>query len=123
MNSFNHKLQLKNTEYAIRNKLTDLLSELWGFKFVTTLVIEFKKIESDDAVKYTTFYSNSKAETTINDNVIDDLFELIYNTIISSIQKHLGKGLGWIIDSLVSHTINISKYNSLAGSSYIKLPK
>ena len=29
----------------------------------------------------------------------------------------------WIIDSVVDHTINISKYNPLAGSSYIKLPK
>ena len=29
---------------------------------MATLVIDFKKIESDDASKYTTFYSNSKAE-------------------------------------------------------------
>ena len=29
----------------------------------------------------------------------------------------------WIIDSVVDHTIDISKYNPLAGSSYIKLPK
>ena len=29
----------------------------------------------------------------------------------------------WSIDSVVDHTINISKYNPLAGSSYIKLPK
>ena len=29
----------------------------------------------------------------------------------------------WITDSVVDHTINISKYNPLAGSSYIKLPK
>ena len=30
------------------------------------MIIEFKKIESDDATKYTTFYSNSKAKTVIN---------------------------------------------------------
>ena len=35
---------LKDTEYAIRNKLIDLLTELKGFKFVTTLVLEFKKM-------------------------------------------------------------------------------
>ena len=28
----------------------------------------------------------------------------------------------WIIDSVIDHTISISKYNPLAGSSYIKLP-
>ena len=92
-----------------------------GFKFVTTLVLEFKKIESDDKAKYSTFYMNPKAE--INESDIDDLFESIYIMIISNIQKFLGKSLGWIIDSVVDQTINISKYKPLSGSSYIKLPK
>ena len=42
--SLDPELQFKNTEYAIENKLKDLLSELRDFKFVTTLVIEFKKV-------------------------------------------------------------------------------
>ena len=29
----------------------------------------------------------------------------------------------WILDSVIEHDINISKYNPLTGSSYIKLPK
>ena len=33
------------------------------------------------------------------------------------------KSLDWIIDSVIDHTINISKYKSVAGSSYIRLPK
>ena len=51
------------------------------------------------------------------------LFESIYSTIITSIQKSLGKGSARLIDSVVNHTINISKYNPLTGNSYIKLPK
>ena len=35
----------------------------------------------------------------------------------------LGKRSGWITDSIIEHNINISKYNPLAGSSYIRLPK
>ena len=38
-------------------------------------------------------------------------------------QKVLGKGSRWIIDLVIEHNINISKYNPLAGSSYIKLSK
>ena len=38
-------------------------------------------------------------------------------------QKSLGKGSGWIFDSVIDHTISISKYNPLAGSSYMKFPK
>ena len=105
LNSLNSELQLKNTESVIKNKLKDLLS-----KFVTALVMEFKKIESDDATKYNTFYSNSKAETIINESDIDNVFESIYCKIISNIQKSIRKGSGWIIDSIINHTISISKY-------------
>ena len=41
------------------------------------------------------------------------LFESVYSTIISNIQKSPGKGSGWIIDSVIDQNINIWKYNSL----------
>ena len=72
-----------------------------------------KKIESDDKIKYGIFYSHSKAQTIINESGIDDVFESIYNTIISSKQKSLGKDSGWIIDSVIEHNISILKYNLL----------
>ena len=40
LNFFNPELQLQNTESVIKIKLIHLLSELSGFKFVTTLVFE-----------------------------------------------------------------------------------
>ena len=61
LNSFNHELQLKDTESAIKNKLIELLIQSKDFKFVTTLVLVFKKIESGDKTKYGNFYSSSKA--------------------------------------------------------------
>ena len=123
LNSFNPELQLKDTESAIKNKSGELLTQLRGFKLVTTLVLVFKKIESEDKTKYDNFYSSSKAKIIINESGIDDVFESVYSTIISNIQKSLTKSSGWIIDSVIDHTISISKYNSLTGSSYIKLPK
>ena len=51
------------------------------------------------------------------------MFQSIYTTIILNIQKSLGKGSGWVIDSVIDHTISISQYNPLAGSSYILLRK
>ena len=91
------------------------MSELRGFKFVTTFLEEFKKSG--------TFYLNSKVGTVINKSDIDNAFESIYNTILLNKHKSLGKGSGWMIDSGIYHTINISKYIPLAGGSYIKLPK
>ena len=93
MNSFNPELQLKDTESVTKNKLIDLLSELKGFKFVTTIVLEFKNIENDYKTAYSTFYLNSRVETVNNESDIDDVFESTYSTI-SNIQKSLGKGLG-----------------------------
>ena len=108
LNSFNPELQLQNTESAIKNKLKDLLYEVRGFKFVA-LVSEFRKVESDDGRKYITCYSNSKAETIMNQSDIHIVFELIYGTIISNIQKVFGNGFALIIDSFVNYAINISK--------------
>ena len=54
---------------------------------MTTLVLVFKKIESDDKTKYNTFYSNSKVEIIVNESDIDDIFETMYTTIRSNIQK------------------------------------
>ena len=43
LNSFNPELQVKGSESAIKTKLIELLTQLKGFKFVTTLVLVFKK--------------------------------------------------------------------------------
>ena len=52
------------------------MTELRRFIFLT-LVLVFKKIESDDKTKYDNFYSNSKVEMIINDSDIDDVFESV----------------------------------------------
>ena len=100
-----------------------MLNQLKGFKFVTALVLVFKKIECKDKTQYDYFSSSSKAKIIINESHIDDVFQSIYTTVIKNIQKSLGKSSGWIIDSVIDDTISISNYNRLAGSSYIKLPK
>ena len=123
LNSFNPELQLKDTESAIKSKLIELLTQLKGLKFVTTLVLVFKKIESEDKTKYDNFYWSLRAEIIINESDIDDVFQSIYITVITNMQKFLGKDSGSIFDWVIDHTISISKYNPLSGSSYIKLPK
>ena len=90
---------------------------------MTTLVLVFKKIKSEDKAKYDTVSSNSKAKIIINESDIDDVFQSIYTRIITKIHKSLGKGSRWIIDSVIDDTISICKYDPLPGSSYIKLPK
>ena len=44
---------------------------------MTTLALEVKKIQSTDKILYNTFYSNSKAETIINESGIDNVFKSV----------------------------------------------
>ena len=96
--SFNTELPFKDTESAIKSKLIELMSQLKRFESVTALVLVFKNIESEDKTKYDNFYSVSKAEIIINESDNDEVFKSIYTTIITTIQKSLGKGSGWITD-------------------------
>ena len=95
------------------------MTQLKGFKFLTTLALVFKEIEGEDETRFDIFYSNSKVEITITEGDIDDVFQSIYVTIISNIQKISS----WIIDSVIDHTTSIWKYNPLAGSGCIKWPE
>ena len=106
----------------MKSNVIDLLTQLKGFKFVITLVLVFKKIESEDKTKYENFYSSSKAEIIIHESDIDDVFQSVYATIITNIQKSLEKSSGWIIDSVIDNIISISKCNPLVRSNK-KLPE
>ena len=53
---------LKDTAYAVRNKLTHLLTELKGFKFVTTCVLEIKKEKLMIKQYITSFLSTQKQQ-------------------------------------------------------------
>ena len=123
LNSFNPELQLKDTEPAIKSKLIELLTQLKSFKLMKTLFIVFRKIERQEKTKYGSFYWSLKAEIIINKSDIDDVFQSIYTKITANIQKSLGKGSIWIIDSLIDHAISVSKYNPSTGNSCRKLPK
>ena len=63
------------------------MTKLEEIEYVMALVIEFEKLESDDATKCSTFCSNPKTETIINDRNIAVVFESIYSTTILNIQK------------------------------------
>ena len=54
---------------------------------MATLVLVFKKIESEEKTKYNNFYSSSKAEITVIESYIENVFKSIYTTILSNKKK------------------------------------
>ena len=71
------------------------MSKLRGFKFVTTLVLVYKKIENEAKTKYGNFYSSSKTEIITNESDIDDVFQSIHTILTWNIQK--SSGSGWLL--------------------------
>ena len=74
---------------------------------MTTLALVFKKIESKDKTKYDNIYSSSKTVMIVNESDIKNVFKSIYTTIITNIQKSLGKWSGQITDSVIYHSFII----------------
>ena len=59
---------------------------------MAALVLMFKKIESEDKTNYNNLHSSSKAQAIINESDIDDVFQSVYTTILTNIQKSLVRG-------------------------------
>ena len=57
---------------------------------MATLVLVFKKIESEEKTKYNNFYSSSKAEIIVIESYIENVFKSIYTTILSN-KKNFSK--------------------------------
>ena len=74
LNSFISDLLFKDIEYEIERKLIELLTQLKGAKFVTTLFLVFKNIEDGNKTNFVNFYSSSKTEKIISEVDIDDGF-------------------------------------------------
>ena len=60
LNYFNPGLQIKDTSPAIKSHLIDLLTQLKSFKFVTILVLVFKKTELEDKKNMALFIQTQK---------------------------------------------------------------
>ena len=114
-------LQLQNTRLAVGNHIKKVLSDMKGIKFNETLKVTFWKPQ-DDGWIYKTAYFNSKPQTVINDNTINEALQLTKQQILNFIAQWISEGSGWTLQSVDSHYINLVKYEPLKGSSYIKLP-
>ena len=119
--------QLTETKKVIENCLNKELGKLKGFKYIETLKITFEKplgrhrqLESGTTIR--TAYFNSKTETLINENEINEVLQMARQEIIKAIGQWISQGSGWIVLSVDGHYVNLTKYEPIKGSSYIELP-
>ena len=98
-----------------------------GFKFIRTLKITFCKRYVDPETKepafiYKTSYFNGKTKTVTNLDDIEYGINESDHHIMYFVNQWVSEGSGWTIDHLDGDFLNITLYDPLSGSSYIKLP-
>ena len=71
---------------------------------------------------YKTAFFNGKAKTIAKANDIEPKLSTSRQEILNVIDKWVSEGLGWVMDRIDSHYINVTLYKPLNGSSYIELP-
>ena len=124
LNPLNH---FTKTRPQTESHLEDLLKTMKGFKFIETLEVTFEKDTIDSKTGklvsiYKTAFFNGKAKTITKIDDIEPELNMSRQEILNVIDKWVSEGLGWVIDRIDSHYLNVTLYKPLNGSSYIKLP-
>ena len=112
-------IQLKASEFSVKDLFKDLLNGIKGFKYQITLNILLRKIRSHGNIEYSPVCFNSATKTVINDK-----FSLnqSFPKILYRIYNWINEGSGWIIEEIHNQYLNVSSYSSLIGRTYIELP-
>ena len=124
LNPLNH---FTKTKALVESHLENLLKDMKGLKFIETLKVRFEKDTIDSktgkhvSICKTAFF-DGKAKTITKVNDIEHELSMYRQEILNVIDKWVSEGLGWVIDRIDSHYINVTLYKPLNGSSYIELP-
>ena len=124
LNPLNH---FTKTRALVESHLETLLKDMEGFKFIETLEVTFEKVTIDSNTGkrvsiYKTAFFNGKAKPITKADDIEHELNMSRQEILNVIDKWVSEGLGWVIDRIDSHYINVITYTPLHGSSYIELP-
>ena len=124
LNPLNH---FTKTGPQTESHLEDLLKTMKGFKFIETLEVTFEKdtINSKTGKRvsiYKTAFFNGKAKIVTKVDDLEPELSMSRQEILNMIDKWVSEGLGWVIDRIDNHYINVTLYKPLNGSSYIELP-
>ena len=99
--------------------LKDLIDEIKGSKYQTTIKVSLKKHKQNDDVEFSPVYFNSTTKTVIN---FKYHLHKSFQKVLYRINNWINEGSGWVIESIDAECVNISVFSPLSGSTYIKSP-
>ena len=98
-----------------------LLTELEKGQYKCSLILHLTFIKPFDREAYPHFQSKPMVILTTED--IETFLKEAYAQLDKHVDKFTNDGSGWILDNVLSLSVNFSKYTPLKGSSFIVLPK
>ena len=110
------------TKAFVESHLESLLKDMKGFKFIETLEVTFVKKITTDSINKTTSLIYKKAFFITKPNNIGPELNISRQEILNMIDQWVSEGSGWAINHIDSHSINVTLYKPLNGSSYMELP-
>ena len=115
--------QLYFTKLAVADELKSIFNRDGAMKFYITLLISFKKNNSEGETVEADAYFNSKTLTILDPDDIIDALDRAEEKINNEMAVWLSKGSGWTVKEVSKHFVNIVKYLPLRAGSYVQLPK
>ena len=97
-----------------------LLTELEKGQYKCSLILHLTFIKPFDREAYPHFQSKPMVILTTED--IETFLKEAYAQLDKHVDKFTNDGSGWILDNVLSLSVNFSKYTPLKGSSFIELP-
>ena len=110
LNPLNH---FTKTKTLVKSHLEGLLKDMKGFKFIEILEVTFEKDTIDSKTgKHVSIYEtalfNCKAKIVTKVNDIEPELNISRQEILNMIDKWVSEGLGWVIDRIDSHYVNVT---------------
>ena len=124
------KVHFEEVKPYVKEHMIKVLSKMKSYKFLESLVVNFKKFLGNNLVfkpgaeyDYKKAYFNCRIKTTTNELHIDSVIASSHAEIMNLVEAWISEGSGWSIDFIDGNFINYTKYQPLKGSSYIEIPK
>ena len=83
----------------------------------------FRSNPATGQVEYTYSEFHSRVEEVYDNTDVTELINTITERILENVATFQNKGSGWQFDEVISFDIHIDPFETVAGSSYLPLPK
>jgi uncharacterized C2H2 Zn-finger protein len=110
---------LEGKRGTVKKILTNELSVKGCIKFNLTLETVLQAPDGD----VSDWGFNTENNALYVESEMDEVIDEMYSILLVKLEEEMLKGSGWTVVSLENLILRSSKYEPLAGSSYIKLPK